>query len=70
MTYPEWIEASEWVPDEGCLCLVCDAVNKIFSLGFHRGENSWELMAMADMTCDVCITHWMFLPEFPECEEE
>jgi hypothetical protein len=66
----EWNDASEWTPDDSRVCLVCDAINRIISLGVHCGDNEWELMTVHEMTCDVCITHWADLPEIPEKEEE
>jgi hypothetical protein len=66
----EWIDASEWLPEDGRVYLVCDAINRIDSFGIHIGDIEWELMAMHEMTEDVCITHWMERPTLPDYEEE
>lgn len=65
----EWIDASEWIPEENAICLVCDAVSQYISLGRHIGDNEWLLMGMDEPEGDVCITHWIRIPAPPEVEE-
>jgi hypothetical protein len=65
----KWEDADEWIPADGRVYVVCDAINRVISFGVHLGDNQWELMAIHEMTADVCITHWMELPEMPESED-